>query len=51
MEGRIIIPNAFMQEVSTVFEPGAHLLVTDAPILAGSNGKKMAILSSHPTGK
>jgi hypothetical protein len=49
IEGRIHIPDAFMREIATVFVPGTNLLVTDAPILAGSTGKKMALLSSNPT--
>jgi hypothetical protein len=51
IEGRIHIPDAFMQEIAMVFVPGTNMLVTDAPILAGSTGKKMAILSSNPTAK
>jgi L,D-transpeptidase catalytic domain len=51
MEGRIHIPDAFMKEIGMAFVPGTHILVTDAPILAGSTGTKMAVLSSHPDAK
>jgi hypothetical protein len=51
MEGRIKIPDSFLQEIALVFVPGTHVMVTDAPILAGSSGKEMAIISSHPESK
>jgi hypothetical protein len=51
LENRIKIPDAFLKELATVFEPGTHILVTDAPILAGSTGKKMTVLSSYPKGQ
>jgi hypothetical protein len=50
IENRIKIPDAFLKEVATVFSTGTHILVTDAPILAGSTGKKMTVLSSYPKG-
>lgn len=51
MEGRIKIPDAFLQELALAFVPGTHVMVTDAPILSGSSGKEMAIMSSHPDSK
>jgi len=51
IEGRIHIPDPFMKEIALLFVPGTHLLVTDAAILAGSTGTKMAVLSSHPESK
>jgi hypothetical protein len=48
MEGRIKIPDDFMKEVGMLFVPGTHLMVTDAPILSGNSGQKLAVLSSHP---
>ncbi|HSF44646.1 MAG TPA: L,D-transpeptidase [Chitinophagaceae bacterium] len=50
IEDRIRIPDAFLKELAMVLVPGTHILVTDAPILAGSTGKKMAIVSSYPKG-
>jgi L,D-transpeptidase catalytic domain len=51
LENRIKIPDAFLKELATVYIPGTHILVTDAPILAGSTGKKMTVLSSYPKGQ
>lgn len=51
IEYLISIPGDFTEKIAEIFEPGTHMLVTDAPILAGSTGKKMAILSSHPDEK
>jgi hypothetical protein len=51
LEGRIQIPDPFMQQVSAFIEPGTHILVTDATLFAGNTGTKMAVLSSHPEAK
>jgi hypothetical protein len=51
MEGRILVPDEFMKELGMLFTPGTHIMVTDASIIAGSSGTKMAVLSSHPEGK
>jgi hypothetical protein len=51
MEGRIKIPDAFLQELGLSFVPGTHVMVTDAPILTGNSGKQMAIISSNPEDK
>lgn len=51
LEHRIKIPGPFLKELETAFVPGTHILVTDAPILAGSTGKKMTIMSSYPKGQ
>lgn len=48
LEGRITIPSEFVGLVRPLLAPGAQVVITDAPISAGSTGKKMAILSSHP---
>jgi len=48
MEGRIKIPDAFLRLLDPLYVTGTHLLVTDASILAGSTGKKMTVMTSHP---
>jgi hypothetical protein len=48
LEGRITIPGEFVSLVRPLLSPGAQVVITDAPMIAGSTGKKMAILSSNP---
>jgi len=44
---RIKIPDAFLKEIQTLFYEGTTLVITDAPILRKTTGKKITVLSNN----
>jgi len=43
---RIVVPGEFSQKIMDILSDGTTLMVTDASIISGRTGKKMAVLSS-----
>ncbi|MFO1394279.1 MAG: L,D-transpeptidase [Steroidobacteraceae bacterium] len=49
--GRLRIPQPFAKLIYPLFEPGATLLVTDAPVLEQSTGERMTVMDQgNPNG-
>lgn len=43
---RLRTPHEFLQKLNQIIDPGATILVTQAPVLPTNSGKQMTILSS-----
>ena len=45
---RVVVPPAFAAQVYPLLAPGTTMMVTDAPVLAGTTGKVQQVLDAEP---
>lgn len=48
VRNRVQVPEDFYAKVSAILQPGATILVTNAPLSAGATGEKLTVLTGEP---